>query len=81
MQLKAYNEVVELFARGSNPGRVVAFRPSEESRARVEALLTRAKTCDLTPEEQTELDDFLQLEHMMRLVKARAQQYLSAKPS
>jgi hypothetical protein len=77
MQPKAYEELVDFIARGSDPGRVVAFRPSEEARARVEDLVTREKTFLLTVEEKSELDHYLQLEHIMRLAKARAQQYLS----
>jgi hypothetical protein len=76
-QLKAYEEVVDFIARGGNPGNVVAFRPSEEARARVADLVSREKRSGLTSEEKSELDHYLQLEHIMRLAKARAQQYLS----
>ena len=33
----------------------------------------------LTAEEKSELDHYFQLEHIMRLAKARAQQYLPSK--
>ncbi len=77
MALKAYEEVVDLIARGSDPGRVVAFHPSEETQARVEALISREKSSGLTAEEKSELDHYLLIEHLMRLAKARARQYLS----
>lgn len=76
---KAYEEVVEFIARGGSPGTVVAFRPSEEARARVAALVAREKADSLTGDEKSELDHYLQLEHIMRLAKARAQQYLPHK--
>lgn len=76
VKLRAYEEVVDFIARGANPGNVVAFRPSEEARARVADLVSREKGSGLTPEERSELDHYLQLEHIMRLAKARAQQYL-----
>ena len=74
---KVYEEIVDFIARGSGPSSVAAFRPSEEARARVAALVSREKRSGLTPEERSELDHYLQLEHIMRLAKARAQQYLS----
>ncbi|MEO6194489.1 MAG: hypothetical protein ABIS20_15875 [Thermoanaerobaculia bacterium] len=76
---KAYEEVVDFIARGGSPGTVVAFRPSEEARARVATLVVREKTAGLTADEKSELDHYLQLEHIMRLAKARAQQYLPSK--
>jgi hypothetical protein len=76
---KAYEEVVDFIARGGSPGTVVAFRPSEEARARVAALVAREKKSDLTAEEGSELNHYFQLEHIMRLAKARAWQYLSSK--
>lgn len=74
---KAYEEVVDFIARGSNPGTVVAFRPSEAARERLDDLIRREKTTGITAEEKSELDHYLQLEHIMRLAKARAQKYLS----
>jgi hypothetical protein len=73
----AYEEVVDFIARGGNPGNVVAFRPSKEAQTRVADLVTREKTSGLSVEEKSELDHYLQLEHIMRLAKARARQYLS----
>ena len=73
-QSKAYDEIIELFANGSSPEKIVSFRPSKESQARVTELLQKNETSKLTPEEEAELDEFGLLEHLMRLVKARARQ-------
>jgi hypothetical protein len=73
---RAYEEVIDFIARGGSPGTVVAFRPSEEARARVADLVIREKASGLTAEEKSELDHYVELEHIMRLAKARAQQYL-----
>jgi DNA polymerase/3'-5' exonuclease PolX len=51
---------------------VVAFQPSEAAKARVADLIQLEKTTGLSPEETAELDHYLQLEHLMRLAKARA---------
>jgi hypothetical protein len=73
---KSYDEIVDLFARGTPPAKIVAFRPSKESQERVRYLLNRNKIGDLTPEETAELERFGELEHLMELVKARAHLYV-----
>ena len=73
---KAYQEVVDFIAAGTTPQNVIAFRPSEEAQERVENLLSREKDGDLSPAEKSELDHYLQLEHLMRLAKARARDFL-----
>jgi ribose 1,5-bisphosphokinase PhnN len=72
---KSYDEIVDLFARGTTPAQILAFRPSRESRERVQYLLARNKTDNLTEEEAAELNRFGELEHLMQLVKARAHLY------
>lgn len=76
---KAYDEVIDFIAAGSSPTAVAAFRPSEESRARVFDLLAREKNGQLNLDETAELESYLQLEHLMRLAKARAHQFLAGK--
>jgi hypothetical protein len=51
---------------------VVAFRPSDEARRRVAELVAREEEGALTPEESSELEQYIQLEHRMRIAKARA---------
>jgi len=72
---KSYDEIVDLFARTSS-AEVLAFRPSAESQERVRYLLERNESRDLTEDETAELERFGELEHLMQLVKARAQVYI-----
>ena len=72
----AYEEFVDFIAGGTTPGSVVAFRPSEATKARVADLIHRQKMTGLSPDETAELNHFLQIEHLMRLAKARARQCL-----
>ena len=72
---KAYDEIVEFIA-SSSPQNVIAFRPSQEAQARVADLIFREKTEGLSDEERSELDHSMQIEHLMRLAKARAHEYL-----
>jgi hypothetical protein len=76
--IRAYEEFVEFIAGGTTPQSVVDFRPSDETKARVGELICREKTLSLSPEEKAELDQYLQIEHLMRLAKARARQRLAA---
>jgi len=65
-------EVVDFLAAGTSPQTLVAFRPFQVTRQRVADWVAREKTSDLTPDEVSELGHYLQLEHLMRLAKARA---------
>jgi hypothetical protein len=71
-QPRAYEEIVDFIAAGPTSERVAAFQPSETTRQKVADLVAQEKTTGLTPEETSELDLYLQLEHLMRLAKARA---------
>lgn len=73
---KSYDEIVDLFARGTTPNKIRAFRPSDAAQERVQYLLARNKTGELTTEEAAKLERFGELEHLMQLVKARAQLYV-----
>lgn len=72
---KSYDEIIDLFARGTTSAQILAFRPSPKSQKRVRELLARNKTGELTPSEAAELERFGELEHMMQLIKARAHLY------
>jgi hypothetical protein len=71
---KTYEEIVDFIAGGTTPEAVVAFRPSDAARRRVEDLVERSKEGQISAEERSELDYYLQLEHIMILAKARARQ-------
>lgn len=74
--VKVYEEVIDFIAAGTTPQNVIAFRPSDAAQERLEDLLSRAKEDALSAEEKSELDHYLQLEHLMRLAKARARDFL-----
>jgi hypothetical protein len=73
--VKAYEEIIEFIAAGTTPDSVVSFRPSATTMKRVAELIEEEKTSGLSGEEKSELDHYMQLEHLMRLAKARAHQY------
>ena len=73
----AYLEFIDFIARGTTPEQIIAFRPSLKAQQRVEELIAREKEDHLSPDEQSELDCFFQLEHIFRVAKARAEQILT----
>jgi hypothetical protein len=75
-QIKAYEEIIDFIAAGTTPKGVISFRPSETAQERVADLLAREKEGELSPAEKSELDHYMQLEHLMRLAKARARDFL-----
>ncbi|AFZ20781.1 hypothetical protein [Allocoleopsis franciscana] len=75
---KVYDEMIEFIAAGTTPQSVIAFKLSTAAQERLEDLVYRHQTGELTPEEKRELDHFLTLEHIMTLAKARAYTYIQA---
>jgi len=75
--VRAYAELVDFIAANTAPAKLVAFRPSPETRDRVYELVAREKAGAITRDESSELDHFLEIEHLMRLAKARARQQLA----
>jgi hypothetical protein len=73
--IKSYEEIVDFIAAGTTPEAVLAFRPSEGVQQRVAELVERSKGGSISPEDQSELEDYLQLEHIMIMAKARARQH------
>jgi hypothetical protein len=74
---RAYVEIVDFIAANTAPAKLVAFRPSAHTRSRVADLVAREKSSGLSRDESSELDHFLEIEHLMRLAKARARQRLA----
>lgn len=72
-----YDEFINFVASGTTPQGVIDFNPSEATGERVADLIRRQKTGALTEEENSELAHFLEVEHIMRLAKARARQRLA----
>lgn len=69
---RAYEEVVNFIATQTPRSSLMAFHPSDQAKDRVMKLVHKEKESSLTSDEQSELDHYMQLEHLMRLAKARA---------
>lgn len=71
-----YSEIIDFIA-ASNPQAVIDFRPSLDAQNRLYELIEREKSSSLSLEEKSELDHFLELEHILRMAKAKARLLIS----
>jgi hypothetical protein len=74
-----YMELVDFVAHGSTVEQVANFRPSTETMNRVAELLERQRESNKTDEENSELDGYVRLEHILGLAKAKAQLILASR--
>jgi hypothetical protein len=72
-----YLELVDFVAGGTTPEDVAAFHPSAEAQKRVGELIERERESQLTAEEAAEPTHFLELEHILRMAKAKARLILA----
>ena len=69
---RVYEEIIDFIAGGSTPDDVAAWTPSQQARDHVAELIPGEKAGALSAEETAELNHYLEMEHLMRLAKARA---------
>jgi hypothetical protein len=72
----AWLEVIDFLASGITPKELIAFSPSPAVQDRISDLLVRNQEGTLSSEEQSELDDFVQLEHLLIMAKAQARRHI-----
>jgi hypothetical protein len=72
----AYKEIIDFLAGGITSQSLIDFQVSETVKERVADLIFREKNDVLSSEEKSELDNYLVLEHLLRLAKARAYEFI-----
>lgn len=65
------SEIIEFLTTGPSPDQVAAFAVSPRAQERVRRLLTLNEAGMLSVDEQTELNESEQIEHIMVLLKAQ----------
>ena len=70
---QAYVEILDFLAAGTTAESIASFRPSDEAVSRVRELIERRSDGEISPAESEELEEYLRLEHLMIMAKARAQ--------
>ncbi len=71
--MNASDEVVDFLVGNLPPMALAEFHASEEAQRRVWELIEKEKQDGLLPVEKLELEDFLKLEHLVFVAKAKAQ--------
>jgi hypothetical protein len=72
----AYPEIINSLAAGTTPAALISFRPAPEAQRRVSELIARRHEGAISAEGDQELDDFLELEHVLIMAKARARRHI-----
>jgi hypothetical protein len=72
----AHDEVIAFFAKGPTRAEIAEFRLSDETVARVRDLLQKNSAGTLTADESDELDQCVQLDRIMLLIRSHARQEL-----
>lgn len=67
----AYDQIAELIAE-LNPAKVMALKANKELQMRFESLVSKSKESSLDNREKDELDHYIVLERLIRLVKIRS---------
>lgn len=66
------DEITDFLATSPTPIAIVAFHPSDALSQKAHELLEKNRQNQLTTDERSELEAFIQLEHLMSLLKAKA---------
>jgi len=66
---QVYRYIVDFLASEPTAEQLSAFGPTPEMTARLRTLLAREREGELTPAEQTELDEYERIEHLMVMIK------------
>jgi hypothetical protein len=65
-----YRYILDFIASNPTPQQIADFRPTPEMQERLQLLLNRNKSGDLTPDEEAELDEYGRIEHIVMMLKA-----------
>lgn len=70
--IQTASEIINFLSAGPSPADVAAFRVSDRAQERLRRLLALNEAGLLSAEEQAELNEIEQIEHIMILLKAQA---------
>jgi hypothetical protein len=75
---KALDEMIDWMVESIPTEKLINFKATEKTSRRVEELIFKEKNETLSPEEKSELDHYMTLEHVFRVAKSLARKKLQA---
>lgn len=75
---QVYRYILEFLISRPSPETLLNFGPTPDMRARVNELLERDRSGQLSPAESAELDEYVRIDHLITMLKAEALPYLPA---
>ena len=70
--INASDELVDFLVGNIPSAKLADFHSADDARQRIWTLIEQEKQSGLLPEEKLELEDYLKLEHLLVLAKAKA---------
>ena len=67
-----FDEITDFLAAGPSSAGILAYRPSDVLNRRLHELLDRNADDALSPAEQDELNEFLRMNHLLKMIQAKA---------
>ncbi len=78
---QTYFEIVDFIFENKTLEQIIDFHPSQATQRRVEELIAKEQAGTIAEQERLELEDYMQFDHIMTLMKARAAQVLASRAS
>ena len=78
MVINIFDEVVDFITSAPQTVDIIAYRPSLAMQQHLEALLYKKQNDLLSDDDRHELEQYMLIEHLMRMAKQRAKQRLAA---
>lgn len=75
--ISVYDELLDYLIRIASPKDILAFKPTDEAQKRADYLTEQNKAGNLTPEERAELEQLLEFDSLVSVLKAKALAALS----
>ncbi len=73
------DEITDFLASSPTAEQIIAYKPSADLERRAQDLLERNRQNQISPDERSEMDEFMHMEHFMTLLKAKARLRLVGK--
>ena len=80
MPAQVYSHILTFLASGPTAAQLVEFRPTDDMAERLEQLLDKSQTGELSDIEEQELEEYRRIEHLVVMLKARALPYIISTP-